>query len=111
MDGFIHLEMALDRLRTTQIQQGALLEAIAANQIRSHEALTALLQQKNATATMMPRPLRPKKSPAFWRSAAMTGISAGAQYAAGILSIHYLLNGGDVLQLLQVILKSVASGQ
>jgi len=106
MDGTWEVRLSLERIRETQYQHGAILTDLAAKQ----ERLTLLLTQRRERDITIRSTSTKTKSPSFWRDAALTGVSAGAQYGVGIISIHYLVQGGDALKLLQVVLKALVGG-
>lgn len=103
-----HLEMVLDKIRETQWQQNTLLDAISRNQLRQQEILVELLNRRNGQVytPSQKKALAPPKLSTFFRDLATRGVQTGMQWLGGSLAIAYVLRGGDISQLLQMVLKS-----
>ncbi len=103
------LILMIDRVREAQLSQGALLTAIARDQMRIHEILTELLRKKTQEASMPQQGSAQTTSNMFWVKIATQGVNTAAQWLGGSLAIAFVLRGGDIGQLLQLVLQSLKS--
>ncbi len=101
------LFLMIDRVRETQVSQGALLTAIAQDQMRIHAILTELLKKKTQEASTLLPASAQATSNMFWGRIAAQGINTAAQWLGGSLAIAFVLRGGDIGQLLQLVLQSL----
>lgn len=99
------IQTALDRIRESQIHQGACLEMLIRGQATNYSRLEALMRRKanQGCANKCLFNSQPTKPSSFLGNIASTALT---KWVVGAVIAVYLMKGGDALTLLQALLKA-----
>lgn len=88
----------MDRMRETQHQHGVVLDTI-------QKRLDALAQRQNEVlAALQAQPAPSSSSPLpRWLSFSRPSVQAAAQWTVGLLTMVYILRGGDLLSAIRIL--------